>query len=173
MGSTKWISKKIVVVGSHAVGKTSLISRYVYRKFPQNYLTTIGLKVDKKTLNKDEYELDMIIWDIAGQDDIMNIPPYYLNGCSGVIYVVDISRAITYQNIETQLGFLRRIIGAKTDIVIAANKSDLLPQEKSLSIVENMTPKPDVTTSAKLGHHVDYLFEILAEKLINRESQST
>ena len=49
MDSTKWISKKIALLGSHAVGKTSLISRFVFQRFPESYLTTIGLKVDKKT----------------------------------------------------------------------------------------------------------------------------
>jgi len=171
MGSTKWISKKVAILGSHAVGKTSLISRYIYRKFPENYLTTIGLKVDKKTLSVNDYEVDMIIWDIAGQDNVSLIPPYYLNGCSGIIYVVDLSRSATYNQIETQLAFLRRIVSDEVDIVIAANKSDLLSQSEILEIKQNMDVKPDVITSAKLGEHVDELFRTLAEKMVQRESQ--
>ncbi len=171
MDSTKWISKKVAILGSHAVGKTSLISRYVYRKFPENYLTTIGLKVDKKTLRVNEYEVDMIIWDIAGQDHVTRIPQYYLNGCSGIIYVVDLSRSATFNHIETQLAFLRRVVSDEVDIVIAANKSDLLSQSEILEIKEKMDVKPDVVTSAKLGDHVDVLFQMLAEKMVYRESQ--
>ena len=64
------ISKKIAILGSHAVGKTSLISRFVEQKFPEKYLTTIGLKVDKKTVKLEDYTVDLVIWDIAGQDEM-------------------------------------------------------------------------------------------------------
>lgn len=171
MDSTKWISKKIALLGSHAVGKTSLISRFVYSKFPENYLTTIGLKVDKKSISSGGYRLDMIIWDIAGQDHIEHVPTYYLNGCSGIIYVVDLTRPSTYKNFEDQLLELKNIIH-NVQIVVAANKADLLDNSELENVLKDFDVAPDIVSSAKLGHGVEEMFEILAEKLVSHhESQ--
>ena len=166
MDSTNWISKKIAILGSHAVGKTSLISRFVYHKFPENYLTTIGLKVDKKTVEIDDYRIDMVIWDIAGQDNMARIPHYYLNGCSGVIFVYDLSRPLTYENLESQLSVLKGIVGEKAEILIAGNKSDLLTEEEIAERLNSVPAKTDMVTSAKMGNNVEALFHTLARKLV-------
>ncbi len=171
MSSTKWVSKKVAILGSHAVGKTSLINRFIYNKFPENYLTTIGLKVDKKTVETEEYQLDMIIWDIAGQEDMAKVPHYYLNGCSGVIFVVDLTRPPSYQHIKSQLDSIRKIVGKEIDILVAGNKADLLSTAEIDFIVGQMEVAPDMVTSAKYGDNVEELFLILANKLITRESQ--
>jgi len=170
MVSTKWISKKVAVVGSHAVGKTSLITRFVYKKFPENYLTTIGLKVDKKTVVLETYQVDMIIWDIAGRENMARIPQYYLQGCSGVIFVCDLSRPKTFQQLETQLAKLRQTVGHNTVLLIAANKSDLLKPEDLEKLQRQISVQLDVITSAKSGENVEYLFTTLAKKLIEREA---
>lgn len=160
------ISKKIAILGSHAVGKTSLISRFVEQKFPEKYLTTIGLKVDKKTVELDKHTVDLVIWDIAGQDEIASIPHYYLNGCSGYIFVIDLTRPATYENIQAQLAMLRGILRDAV-VVVAANKVDLIPDEEELNtILEDIAVPPDFCTSAKTGIHVDDLFHKIAEKMI-------
>ena len=171
MSSTKWVSKKVAILGSHAVGKTSLINQFIYKKFPENYLTTIGLKVDKKTVETDDYQLDMIIWDIAGQEDMAKVPHYYLNGCSGIIYVVDLTRPPTYEHIKNQLDTIRKTVGKDIDMLVAGNKSDLLSASEIEHITANMEVAPDKVTSAKYGENVEALFLILANKLIQRESQ--
>lgn len=161
------VSKKIAILGSHAVGKTSLISRFVEQKFPEKYLTTIGLKVDKKTVELDKHTVDLVIWDIAGQDEIASIPHYYLNGCSGYIFVVDLTRSATYENIQSQLLMLRGIL-RDAEVVIAANKVDLIESEEELEdIIANIAVTPDFCTSAKTGEHVDAIFHKLAEKMIS------
>ncbi|MEM7371108.1 MAG: Rab family GTPase [Bacteroidota bacterium] len=161
------ISKKVAILGSHAVGKTSLISRFVEQKFPEKYLTTIGLKVDKKTVKLDKDVVDLVIWDIAGQDEIASIPHYYLNGCSGYIFVVDLTRPSTYENIQSQLLMLRGIL-RDAEVVIAANKVDLIEsEEEQQEILHNISITPDFCTSAKTGEHVDDIFHKLAEKMIS------
>ena len=171
MSSTKWVSKKVAILGSHAVGKTSLINQFIYNKFPENYLTTIGLKVDKKTVETDNYQLDMVIWDIAGQDNMAKVPQYYLNGCSGIIFVVDLTRPPTYETVQTQLERIQKITGEDIDILVAGNKSDLLTEAEIEKVKSQIPVALDMVTSAKYGENVEDLFLILAKKLIKRESQ--
>lgn len=167
MDSTKWISKKIALLGNHAVGKTSLISRFVENKFPESYLTTIGLKVDKKTITVDDYNVDLVIWDIAGQENLANIPHYYLNGCSGFIYVVDLSRPSTYESLQSQVMLLNGILPG-AEMVLAANKKDLLSEPELTEVLENFGLQPDICTSAKTGELVDDLFLMLGRKLVKQ-----
>ncbi|MFK7924515.1 MAG: Rab family GTPase [Bacteroidia bacterium] len=167
MDSTKWISKKIALLGNHAVGKTSLISRFVENKFPEAYLTTIGLKVDKKTIEIDGYKIDLVIWDIAGQENLANIPHYYLNGCSGYIYVVDLTRPSTYENLQSQTLLLKGIL-PEAETVLTGNKCDLLKEDELKVILEDFNIQPDKLTSAKTGENVEELFMQLARKLIHQ-----
>lgn len=167
MDSTKWISKKIALLGNHAVGKTSLISRFVENKFPEGYLTTIGLKVDKKTVEVDGYKVDLVIWDIAGQENLANIPHYYLNGCNGFIYVVDLTRLSTYENLQSQTLLLKGIL-PEAESLLAGNKSDLLDPSELDTVLEDFAMQPDLLTSAKTGDNVEELFMLLARKLIHQ-----
>ena len=74
------IRKKICMVGSFAVGKTSLVARYVHSLFSETYQTTIGVKVDKKTVDIGGDEVTLVLWDLAGEDDLMPIQLSYLRG---------------------------------------------------------------------------------------------
>ncbi|MEM6262807.1 MAG: Rab family GTPase [Bacteroidota bacterium] len=165
MSSTKSVSKKIALIGSHAVGKTSLVSQFIHNKFPEEYLTTIGLKVDKKTVVIDNFQLDMVIWDIAGQDDADNVPHYYLRGCSGIILVTDLSRPNTYKKLKEQASMLKGLI-PNVEIVIAANKKDLLTAEEITRVTGEYPLPPDAVTSAKLGEGVEEMFIEMAKKLL-------
>ncbi len=158
------ISKKIALLGSHAVGKTSLISRFVTREFPKEYLTTIGLRVDQKTVAIGEDEVELIIWDIAGQDDPVRIPQYYLNGAHGYLFVIDLSRESTWAVMESQLQVLEAMM-PKAKRLIAANKMDLV-SEQSLAALD-IPVKPDFFTSALTGERVDDMFQEMAQILIN------
>lgn len=171
MDTTNWISKKIALLGSHAVGKTSLINQFVYNKFPESYLTTIGLKVDKKTVESGTYRVDMVIWDIAGQDNMANIPHYYLKGCSGVIYVTDLSRPGTYQHVAEHVAQLREML-PDADLIIAGNKADLLSPEELQAALAAMPLKPDFVTSALKMMNVAEMFMEMAGRLVKaHESQ--
>jgi len=153
------------LLGSHAVGKTSLISRFVEGIFPEKYLSTIGLKVDTKSIELDDIQLDLVICDIAGQDNPARIPHYYLNGCSGYIYVVDLSRPSTYEDIVSRLTLLKGML-PNASFVVVGNKMDLLTSQE-IEEIKSTTPIPiDVTTSAKTGDNVEDMFMMLARKLI-------
>ncbi|MDW3650684.1 MAG: Rab family GTPase [Bacteroidia bacterium] len=165
MDSTNWISKKIALLGYHAVGKTSLISQFVEQKFPESYLSTIGLKVDKKTVELGDHRLELIIWDIAGQENMAHIPQYYLNGCGGFIYVIDVSRPSTYEDLKTKLHMIQSMVPG-AEMVIAANKKDLLSASELEEVLASCEIRPDISTSAKENDNVEDLFNMLASKLL-------
>lgn len=166
MDSTKGISKKIALLGSHAVGKTSLISRFVTRQFPKEYLTTIGLRVDEKVVQLGDTTVDLILWDIAGQDDPVRIPHYYLNGAHGYIFVVDLSRPSTWQDMPHQLSVLEGIMPNARRLIVG-NKKDLLDEQELSSL--NLPVVPDFLTSALTGEQVDAMFHELATLMLRSD----
>ena len=83
------LQKKICMLGGFSVGKTSLVKRYVESVFSETYLTTVGVKIDKKTVNLDDRAVTLILWDVAGEDDISTVRMTYLRGCAGYVLVAD------------------------------------------------------------------------------------
>ena len=90
------IKKKVILTGSFGVGKTSLFNRFVYSKFDEKYLTTIGVKVDKKSLTIEGEEVTLLLWDIAGEISQDKVPNSYFLESSAVVYVFDLTRPSTY-----------------------------------------------------------------------------
>lgn len=170
MDSTNRINKKVALLGSHAVGKTSLISQFVYQKFSEKYLTTIGLKVDKKTVDYKDQQVNLVIWDIAGQDKTSAVPHYYLRGCSGIIYVTDMTRESTFEDLDQKVKELKELVKG-VEILVAANKSDLLTEAEQQAAIERMPVKPTFMTSAKTGLNVEEMFLFLAHTLVGGKEE--
>jgi len=165
MSSKKSISKKIILVGSFCVGKTSLISSYVYKKFPIIYQTTLGVRIERKVVEIADVTLKMIIWDIGGEQNQSRIPESYYLGCDGIIYVFDLTRPTSFQNLEGELAFLQNK-NPGVPIISVGNKKDLISEELLKETVASISPTPDIITSAKTGEKVDDIFNALALKLI-------
>ena len=159
------ISKKIVLVGHFGVGKTSLVKQFIQEKFSEEYHTSIGVKVDKKTIKIDEIEVSLLIWDIAGEASLNTIPDSYLLGSHGTILVFDYSREPTYGNMSEQLEIVKQKIPGKP-IVLVGNKSDLVSDVERENIIEEIGIEDILSSSAKLGEGVEELFEKLARKII-------
>ena len=159
------ISKKVILTGSFGVGKTSLFNQFIYQQFSDKYLTTIGVKVNKKELIIDGEELSVLLWDIAGEVAQDKVPNSYFLGASGIIYVVDLSRPITFNNMKTDIALLKKLLKDAT-LIIVGNKKDLLSAEELAEVAQNLEVKLDFTTSAKTGENIDALFLELGKKLI-------
>lgn len=157
------IVKKVVLVGHFGVGKTSLVKRFVFQKFSDNYLTTIGVKIDKKEVNVEGAQMKMMIWDIAGESTAHKIPKKYLTGAHGVMYVFDLTRAETYQNIKADLFEITKDLDDDVCLVLA-NKADMLSDDELQALQENIDI-PFKITSAKTGAHVEEAFLELAGKM--------
>ena len=83
------IQKKVCMIGSFGVGKTSLVARFVRSIFSEKYQTTVGVKIDKKILEVGDKQVTLVLWDIAGEDALTTVRPSQLRGASGYILVVD------------------------------------------------------------------------------------
>ena len=159
------ISKKVILTGSFGVGKTSLFNRFIYQQFSDKYMTTIGVKVNKKAITIDNQEITMLLWDIAGEVSQDKVPASYFLGASGIIYVVDLSRPSTFVNMKTDIKYLGELL-PDSSLMIVANKSDLVTQEQLNEMSHNNKQKWNFVTSAKTGENVELMFTELAKKLI-------
>ena len=106
------IQKKVCMVGTSGVGKTSLVAKFVHSMFSDKYLTTVGVKIDKKTVTVDGNEVMLMIWDLAGDDDYQRLQTSYLRGTSGYLLVADGTRHVTLdQAIE-----IRSVLATSRDL---------------------------------------------------------
>ena len=106
------IQKKVCMLGAFAVGKTSLVARYVRSVFSEKYLTTVGVKVDKKDLTVDERQISLLLWDINGHDDYQAVQQSYLRGTSGYLLVVDGTRRATLETVSKLQQVVEAVAGA-------------------------------------------------------------
>jgi small GTP-binding protein len=125
--TTLTLQKKICLLGGFSVGKTSLVKRYVESIFSETYLTTVGVKIDKKTVDLGERAVSLILWDVAGEDDISSLRMSYLKGCAGYVLVADGTRPST---LEVALSLRERVEAAhgRLPFELLLNKSDLQEQ---------------------------------------------
>ncbi len=160
------IKKKVILTGSFGVGKTSLFNRFVYSKFDEKYLTTIGVKVDKKSLTIEGKEVTLLLWDIAGEISQDKVPNSYFLESSAIIYVFDLTRPSTYANMEFDLAHLEKMVPGVL-VKIVANKKDLVADEELENVLKEVNKFPDVITSAKTGENVENLFVDIAKSLVS------
>jgi small GTP-binding protein len=103
---TASVQKKICMLGGFSVGKTSLVKRYVESVFSETYLTTVGVKIDKKTVSLGDKAVNLILWDLAGEDDLASLRLSYLRGAAGYVLVADGTRPAT---IEVAIAIRKRV----------------------------------------------------------------
>ncbi|OGS62769.1 MAG: hypothetical protein A3K59_01455 [Euryarchaeota archaeon RBG_19FT_COMBO_69_17] len=171
MATTKHLKSKICLVGEKAVGKTSLIRRYVLNMFDDHYITTIGTKVSKKEVRvfRPEQDLlvdvDMTIWDIMGEKGFRELlKDAYFYGANGILAVADLTRKRTLDDLDDWIDGVEQVVG-KVPILIAVNKSDLVSDaqftEKDVEQVAKAFESEYLMTSAKTGENVEEAFRRL------------
>jgi small GTP-binding protein len=121
------LQRKLCMLGGFAVGKTSLVRRFVHSVFSDTYLTTVGVKIDKKTVELAGKTVNLILWDLAGEDDLASLRMSYLRGAAGYLLIADGTRPATLdvarslnQRVEAEFG--------KLPFALLLNKSDLRDQ---------------------------------------------
>jgi len=163
------MKKKICMLGAFAVGKTSLVKRYVESIFSEKYKTTIGVKIDKKTVMYHEQEVNLLLWDLPGEDVFQSIQISYLRGTSGYLLVVDCTRGATFDKALDIKANVEAVID-KVPFIMVINKSDLtdewdIEQDRIDSLEEKGIKI--IKTSAKTGDGVEEAFEILTGLMLS------
>ena len=167
------IQKKICLLGGFGVGKTSLVAQFVHSMFSDKYLTTIGVKIDKKSVTVDETHVELVIWDIYGHDDFQKLRVSYLRGASGYLLVADGTRRATLDTADELRRLAEEAVG-RVPFVLAVNKADLRRdwQIDAAAIDERSRAGWRVVeTSAKTGDRVEGAFATLARAMLTPTSQ--
>lgn len=168
--------KKICLLGSYGVGKTSLVRRFVHNKFEDKYLSTIGVNISKKTITLKGNtpsdlagEINLFIWDIANIVKFDAMVTNYLKGAHGAIFVTDLSRPNTNTQIKE---YVKKFLDINPDaeLILVGNKIDLVDKETidRNDFLESMPEFKDniFIASAKTGENVEELFNNLGYRLL-------
>lgn len=163
------IQKKICMLGSFAVGKTSLVRRYVQSMYDDVYHTTVGVKVDKKVLQIGETELSLMLWDLYGEDEFQKMRWTYLRGSSGYLLVADGTRRATLEKAMALEQRVREEVG-EIPFILVVNKCDLVQEWDLDPVIEahfNARKWTVLHSSAKTGENVEEAFLQLARKILS------
>jgi small GTP-binding protein len=158
------LQKKICMVGVFGTGKTSLVQHFVQGIFTAKYLSTVGVKIDRKEVKVGDQKLNLMLWDLEGRDHTHDINPSYVKGAHGLIYVIDGTRPETLEQTFEIREMVTREIG-EIPSVAAVNKIDLVDQwTLQASEEQSLGTKglQAIRTSAKSGVGVDATFQWLA-----------
>lgn len=155
---------KVCMIGDFAVGKTSLVRRFVHQVFSDKYLTTVGVKIDTRTVKVGARAVKLVVWDIAGDDDFDTIKMTYLRGAAGYLLVLDGTRPAT---LDSALRLRERIAAELGELphVCLLNKSDLSAEWALTEAQEQAFGRGALAalrTSARTGDHVEAAFQQLA-----------
>ena len=158
-------SRKICLLGASAVGKTSLVRRFVHGMFDERYLTTVGVKIDKRTVELDGDTVNLILWDLSGEDEFSQLQMSYLRGAAGYLFVADGLRPATLAKV-IELEQRARDEQGERPFVLALNKADKAGDwrldEAELESLEGQGWRI-LRTSALSGDGVEAAFDALAK----------
>ena len=162
------LQKKICMLGSFSVGKTSLVRRFVESIFSDAYQTSIGVKIDKKVVRAGNEDVTLVLWDIHGEDVYQKIRMSYLRGMSGYLLVVDGTRR---QTLDDAMALNERVMqeAGKLPAVLVLNKSDLTEKWEVDSTRESELTAAGwniLRTSAKTGASVEEVFSKLTAAML-------
>ena len=164
------LQKKVCVLGAFGVGKTSLVRRYVESIFSDAYLTTVGVKIDKKTLTVGTEPLTLILWDIAGEDEVNAVRMSYVRGAAGYFLVADGTRAETLHRraARSRLGsWLKSVPFPSCSCSTRPICRRAGTSRETRSTRWNSAGWVVLRTSAKTGEGVEEAFQGLAQRLVS------
>ncbi|XP_057301631.1 ras-related protein Rab-6A-like [Hydractinia symbiolongicarpus] len=170
---------KLVFLGEQSVGKTSLITRFMYDSFDSTYQATIGIDFLSKTMYLEDRTVRLQIWDTAGQERFRSLIPSYIRDSSAAVVVYDISSTNSFAQVDKWIEDVRAERGQDVVIILVGNKTDLTDKRRvSMEQGERRAKELGVLfieSSAKTGHNVKQLFRRVAAALpgldVNKEPE--
>lgn len=161
---------KLVFLGEQSVGKTSLITRFMYDTFDGNYQATIGIDFLSKTMYLDDRTVRLQLWDTAGQERFRSLIPSYIRDSSVAIVVYDVTNRDSFKATSKWVEDVRAERGNEVVIALVGNKTDI-SDKREVSTEEGEQRAQEynnvmfIETSAKAGHNVKNLFKKIAQAL--------
>jgi small GTP-binding protein len=175
LSNTGRILKKICVLGDFAVGKTSMIRRYVLDEFDDRYITTLGTKITKKDIKVEGRDLTFQIWDIVGNIKFNKIQSQYYQGSDGAFIIFDVTRRDTLDNVSKWADMFLAA-AKKARLIFIANKVDLespFDYEAMMAELAKKYDAPTFKTSAKTGANIEGAFQTLGKMILpSKEKQA-
>lgn len=159
------------MLGEAGVGKTALVRRYAHKLFKEDYKATLGIDMTPKTISKGDSETILLqIWDFSGQSLFGNLRSRFYAGAAGVLLIYDITQDHSFQKLErwheelvSNIGKVPGlVVGNKCDLALLRQVSDSEADQFALSL-----GTAHHLTSAKTGQHVESVFSILIDKMVN------
>lgn len=163
------VQRKVCMLGATAVGKTSLVRRFVESIFSERYQATIGVRIDRKLVTVGGTDVSLLLWDLQGEDEFQRVRMSYLRGASGLIYVVDGTRRETLDTVGDLRTVVRESIGDVPSILLI-NKSDLGERfafDGAMIEALGPGPLPTLRTSARTGDRVEEGFHALVTAMLD------
>jgi small GTP-binding protein len=165
---------KLVLLGEAAVGKTSLINRYVEGSFQEDYKPTLGANIIRKDVRLEESnaKIRLIVWDLAGQEKYNVIRSMYFQGCVGALLVYDVTRHNTFSEIKNKwLADFQKYVKKEGAYILIGNKIDLedqriVPTEEGQKLANEINACDFIETSAKYGENVEQAFQNLVKQIL-------
>jgi small GTP-binding protein len=162
---------KLVVLGDEMVGKTSIIFRYTERRFLGDYKPTIGIDFSAKIVEIGKYNVDLIIWDLGGQEKYRILRKHYLEGARGCIIVYDVTRKKTFENIDNWYNDVKHNCG-NIPCILVGNKADMenarqITNEQGVKKAQQLGVK-FTESSAKDGMKIDDIFKDITKMMIEK-----
>jgi Ras-related protein Rab-6A len=165
---------KLVFLGDQAVGKTSIITRFMYDKFDNNYQATIGIDFLSKTMYLEDRTVRLQLWDTAGQERFRSLIPSYIRDSSVAVIVYDVTNRASFLSVNRWLEEVKNERGEDVILVLVGNKTDQT-ERRQVSTEEGEAKAKEygimfMETSAKAGFNVKALFRKIASVLPGMEN---
>jgi small GTP-binding protein len=165
---------KVVILGEPAVGKTSLIYRFIENKFREDYKSTLGVNLLTHNIDLEEHGvIGLQMWDLGGQDSFKKLRKTYIEGARGALVVFDVTRRESFEKLDGWIQVFKELRGGEP-VFLVGNKVDLKDEivvpEKEMIELAKENGMEWITTSAKTGENVVKVFKDLAEKILKKSS---
>ncbi|CAD8047819.1 unnamed protein product [Paramecium primaurelia] len=167
---------KILMLGEGAVGKSSLLNRYVDEKFSENIQATLGVEYRQKILTQGENQVIVQVWDTAGQERFRVITPIFYRNAQGVSLVYSVVDKDSFQQVQTWIDNLKEQIDCEQiSIVLVANKCDIQQREVTTLEGQQLAQKYQIKyfeCSARTGAQVKEMYTELVQQILIRRGQN-
>ena len=169
------VTLKFIILGDSGVGKTNLLLRYVGESFSENYIATLGIDFKMKNIIYNDVKVALQIWDTAGQEKYRSITSSYYKGAHGCLLVYDITRKVTFENIDKWLAEIKLSSNNEINMILIGNKCDLEDKrEVSIEEAQNKAKLLNMAfmeTSALNGTNVEKAFNELVNNVYQNNKQ--